>query len=138
MATRLHLRPRQHRRLRELAEAAWPHEACGLLESAGHGRIVAVHALRNVHAEPEHRFTIDPEAYLQREHAARARGHTITGIWHTHPHGDARPSPRDRDSAWPGWCYLIAGVAAGRMLELRAWSLPPGAPARPLALRIRS
>jgi proteasome lid subunit RPN8/RPN11 len=123
MGARLLLRRRDLGRLRELTEAAWPHEACGLLEADRPGRICRLHALANVHDEPWHRFTIDPEAYLRLEHQVRARGHTIAGVWHSHPHGDPAPSARDRTAAWPGWHYLIAAVVAGRMTALRAWSL---------------
>lgn len=121
MTVRLYLRPQHLRRLREGAEAAWPHEACGLLESDGAGRIRRVHWLRNVHAEPWHRYTIDPETYLRLEHAARARGHILAGVWHSHPHGDPAPSSRDVASAWPGWRYIIVGVDSGGMTALRGW-----------------
>ncbi len=121
MPPRLHLSRRHLGRLRALAEAAWPHEACGLIETAHPGRVRAVHVLRNHHDEPTHRFTIDPEAYLWLERAAGARGHTIGGVWHSHPHGDPQPSPRDREQAWPGWSYLIAGVTTGHMNDLRCW-----------------
>lgn len=124
------------RRLREQAESAWPLEACGLLEAvteAGPGpadddavRPVRIRRLvfcRNTHADPGRRFEIDPEDFLRAEHAARARGRAIAGVWHSHPHGDAAPSATDRAAAWPGWSYLIAGVTNARMIDLRCWRL---------------
>lgn len=126
---RLLLAPAQRRRLRELAEAAWPQEACGLIEgSVGPGpvRVAALHRLANVDAEPERGYTIDPEAFLYLEHGARDRGRAIVGVWHSHPHGEATPSPRDLAQAWPGWSYLIAGVTKGRMTDLRCWRLAGG------------
>lgn len=113
------------RRVRELGEAAWPLEACGLLEGSP-GPVVRVdRALfcRNRHARPERRYEIDPEVFLRAEHAARARGRAIVGVWHSHPHGDATASATDRAEAWPGWSYLIAGVTNGAMNDLRAWRL---------------
>jgi proteasome lid subunit RPN8/RPN11 len=124
MARRFMLRAPHRRRVRELSEAAWPLEACGLLEgpgAAGPTAVTAVHPLPNVHPEPRRRYTIDPEAWLRLEHAARRRGQTIMGVWHSHPHGDPTPSPIDRELAWPGWSYLVAGVTNGKMNGLRCW-----------------
>lgn len=126
MTTRLFLRAPQRRRIRELSETAWPLEACGLLEATGVGGptvITAVHPLPNLHPEPQRRYTIDPEAWLRLEHAARQRGRTIAGVWHSHPNGDPTPSPTDRKLAWPGWSYLIAGVTNTGMRDLRCWQI---------------
>ena len=123
---RLLLAPGQRRRIRELAAAAWPVEVCGLLEGEnGTGRVhvTAVHYLANVEAEPARGYTIDPEDFLRLEHAARARGRTVVGVWHSHPHGDATPSERDHRHAWPGWSYLIAGVTNGGMTSVECWRL---------------
>lgn len=125
MAPRFLLRAPHRRRIREIVEAAWPLEACGLLEgtAAGHDAVHVVHALPNVHAEPQRRFTIDPEAWLYLEHAASSRGRIILGVWHSHPHGDPSPSDLDREQAWPGWSYLIAGVTNAGMIDLRCWRI---------------
>ena len=112
------------RRVRELAESAWPQEACGLLEGpplSGAVHVARVLACANVAAQPARRFEIDPEAFLRAEHAARARGRRIVGVWHSHPHGDAALSATDRECAWPRWSYLIAGVTNGVLTELRCW-----------------
>jgi proteasome lid subunit RPN8/RPN11 len=125
LSERLFLYPRDARRIRELALAAWPVEACGLLEGAANA-VHRVHRLENVAADPRTHFTIDPEAFLRVEHAARACGRTIIGVWHSHPHGSAVPSPIDRASAWPGWSYLIAGVTNAEPAALRSWQLCAG------------
>ena len=126
MGERLLLPPGALRRIREVAQAAWPLEACGLLEGRrdrGRVQVYAAHVLANVDDDPRHRYTIDPESWLHLEHAARAARRTIVGVWHSHPHGDATPSASDRDEAWPGWSYLIAGVTNGALSELRCWRL---------------
>lgn len=126
MAPRFFIRAPHRRRIRELSEAAWPLEACGVLEGtgmAGPTVITAVHPLPNVHPEPRRRYTIDPETWLRVEHTARRRGRTIIGVWHSHPHGDPTPSPIDRELAWPGWSYLIAGVTNTGMRDLRCWQI---------------
>ncbi len=126
MAPRFILPLRHRQRVRELSGAAWPLEACGLLEgicAPAPTVITAVHPFPNVHRDPRRRYTIDPEAWLRLEHAARRRGHTVMGVWHSHPHGDPTPSPTDREQAWPGWSYLIAGVTNTGMRDLRCWRI---------------
>jgi len=126
MAPRLILRGAHRRRIRELSLAAWPLEACGLLEGQyvdGPRTVVAIHPMPNVDPAPDRRYTIDPEAWLRLEHAARRRGQTIIGVWHSHPHGDPTPSSTDRELAWPGWSYLIAGVTNTGMRDLRCWRI---------------
>lgn len=114
------------RHIRELAVAAWPNEACGLLVGlpvGDGGRVVRALSMRNFHDDPARGYTIDPEHYLYAEREARLRGQTILGVWHSHPHGDAAPSPTDRELACHGWSYLIAGVTNGRLQALKCWRL---------------
>lgn len=123
---RLYLPPRAIQRLREAGRAAWPHEACGLLQgetTESAVRVARIISCANVHAEPHHRYTIDPETFLHAEHAAQARGQSIVGVWHSHPNGEPIPSATDRAEAWPNWSYLIAGVTNGAMTALRCWRL---------------
>ncbi len=112
--------------MRELAVAAWPHEACGLLVRTGPGgagATVRAIACRNEAAEPAQGYLIDPEAFLRAEHAARVRGGAVVGVWHSHPHGDPTPSLRDRRESWPGWSYLIMGVTRTQVTAPRAWRI---------------
>jgi len=112
------------RTIREHAEAAWPREACGLLEGHATGRIVRVRraiACYNAHERPHERYRIDPEVFLCAERAAERAGRRVVGTWHSHPHGGVYFSDTDREEAWAGWSYLVAGVTNGSMGELRAW-----------------
>ncbi len=120
------LPPAAIQRVRQAAGAAWPNEGCGLLEGAitdSAVEVMQVLICTNVHEEPRHRYTIDPEAFLRAEHAARDRGQSIVGVWHSHPNGEPVPSATDLAEAWPGWSYLIAGVTNGAMTALRCWWL---------------
>lgn len=117
------------RTIREHAEVAWPREACGLLVGHAHGRIVHVQRVipcRNEHERPERRYRIDPEVFLRADRAAERAGRRVVGTWHSHPHGNIYFSETDENGAWPGWSYLVAGVDAGRMIELGAWHCVPG------------
>lgn len=122
----LHLPPPIVRRIREVGTAAWPHEACGLLEGTADGTAIRVARLvvcANIHDDPARYFTIDPETFLYAERDASRRGRAIVGVWHSHPHGDPAPSATDRQQAWPAWSYLIAGVSDARLIALRCWNM---------------
>lgn len=110
--------------IREQAEAAWPREACGLLEGETAGRRVRVRRViccRNEHEQPDRHYRIDPESFLRLDRAAERIGRRVVGVWHSHPGGRAYFSESDRALAWRGWSYLVAGVTNEGMQELRAW-----------------
>ena len=128
-AGRLYLPPLAIQRIRDASGVAWPHEACGLLEgevTTTAVRVARVVVCDNVHDEPAHRYTIDPEDFLYAEHAARRRDRGIVGAWHSHPNGEPVPSATDLAEAWPDWSYLIAGVTNGALTDLRCWRLADG------------
>jgi proteasome lid subunit RPN8/RPN11 len=114
-------------RLRELALAEYPREACGLLLGRVEGvrRVVdLVHPARNLNVERAHdRYELDPRDQLAAERAARDGGREVLGVWHTHPDHPATPSETDRAAAWSGWSYLILSVVRGELAELRSWRL---------------
>jgi proteasome lid subunit RPN8/RPN11 len=114
-------------RLRELALADYPREACGLLLGRVEGirRVVElVHPARNLNVERAHdRYELDPRDQLAAERAAREGGREVLGVWHTHPDHPATPSETDRAAAWSGWSYLILSVVRGELAELRSWRL---------------
>lgn len=117
----------QRQQIAGWAASAYPHEGCGLLLGRRDGRetrVVAVRPARNIRTErARDRYEIDPADYLAAETAASDAGIEVVGIWHSHPDHPARPSPTDRESAWAGWSYVIAAVAAGDVTELRSWRL---------------
>jgi proteasome lid subunit RPN8/RPN11 len=84
--------------LREMSEAAHPHEACGMLLGDG-SQITDVVPTRNVHPTPATHFEIDPQALIDAHRAERDGGPRIMGYYHSHPNGDARPSETDRAMA---------------------------------------
>ena len=103
--------------LRRAAEAHPEQEVCGLLLGRD-DRVEAAQAAANVSAAPRSAFEIDPATLLQAHRRARMSGeHRILGYYHSHPSGDADPSPRDAAQAAPdGMLWLI--LAAG---EARLW-----------------
>jgi len=106
------------------ARAAFPRECCGLLE----GRrdldslcVTALHRTQNVAADPS-RFEIDPEEHIRVLRAARGNAAQIIGCYHSHPNGEAYPSPRDRAGASEeGFVWLIASLTVAGPVKLSAF-----------------
>jgi proteasome lid subunit RPN8/RPN11 len=58
-----------------------------------------------------------------RTRSAEARGDEIIGVWHSHTHTDAYPSPTDvRQSVDPAWLYVIVSLR-DQMPVLRAYRI---------------
>ena len=109
------------------AEAAYPHECCGLLA----GRTAAPDALRvtrvvpsrNVAEQRRHdRFEVDPQVRFDLMRALAGSDERLIGHYHSHPDHPAVPSATDRAMAHePDLIWLITAVAAGRATATRAW-----------------
>ena len=91
-----------------------PDEACGLLLGPLNSeRITAVRPCRNADASAR-TYTVDPKDMLAAMRAAEAAGVEIVGVWHSHTHTAAYPSPTDvRQAVDPSWFYVIVGFAGG-------------------------
>ena len=89
-----------------------PREACGLLFGDARA-IIGFQATENVAEDPERHFEIDPVALFAALRAERTGGPRIVGYWHSHPSGDAMPSPTDAAmAAGDGKLWLIAAGEA--------------------------
>jgi [CysO sulfur-carrier protein]-S-L-cysteine hydrolase len=108
----------------------YPDEACGLLTgrfSRGEpdGRITA--AVPCANAERSARtYTVDPRDMLRVMRDAEARGDDIVGVWHSHTHTDAYPSPTDvRLAVDPAWICAIVSLR-DTVPVLRAYRIRDG------------
>ena len=120
------------------AKAEYPNEACGVLAGQG-GRPVRVYAMRNAEASPVvYRFDSAEQVQVFRE--LDDRGWDLLGIFHSHTHTEAYPSPTDRAQAhwtdpvtgedapaYPGTRYLILSLA-NQEPTLRAFTFDRGKP----------
>jgi proteasome lid subunit RPN8/RPN11 len=111
-----------------LQSALWAHvlrevpaESVGVLASDTPGNLCALYPLSNVASEPQRRYLADPLQLLRALRAMEREHLTLGAIYHSHPHGAARPSETDLNLAAYRVPYLIAGVQ-GRVL--RAYLLP--------------
>ncbi len=56
-------------------------------------------------------YEIDPKEMLGVDRAAQALGADIMGVFHSHTHTDAYPSPTDVAQAHdPGWHYVLVSL----------------------------
>ncbi len=104
-----------------------PNEACGLLIGAmldGRPTGVVSEARPCVNADASARtYTVAPKDMLRAMRAADERGEEIVGVWHSHTHTDAYPSPTDvRQAVDPSWMYVIVSLRHGDPV-LRAYSI---------------
>lgn len=92
------------------AYSCHPEESCGLMASDAEGRLRMAYPLTNsLHSDTN--YTIDPTEHFRALRHAEGCGWEITGVFHSHPHSRAFPSPTDiRLAAEPDWLYVLIGM----------------------------
>jgi [CysO sulfur-carrier protein]-S-L-cysteine hydrolase len=89
-----------------------PLEACGLL--AGRGEDATVCYPTANAAVSSRVYTVDPKGFLRADREAEGLGLSIIGVFHSHTHTAAYPSPTDVTQAPdPGWHYVLVSLAEG-------------------------
>ena len=88
-----------------------PLEACGLLGgNAASGTVSVFYPCVNV-ARSSRIYTVDPKEHLRADRDAEHRGLEIIGVFHSHTHTEAYPSPTDVAQAPdPSWHYVIVSM----------------------------
>jgi len=108
----------------------FPDEACGLLagpvgDETSIGVVNAAYPCRNAD-QSARTYTVDSRDYLRAMRDAESRGDDIVGVWHSHTHTDAYPSPTDvRQAVDPSWWYVIVSLKHGEPV-LRAFLIRDG------------
>jgi proteasome lid subunit RPN8/RPN11 len=111
--------------LQQEARRAPGEERCGLL--AGRDGVVtrmfpAANALASATA-----FEIAPLELFHNLREMRAAGLELLGIYHSHPAGENRPSPRDIEQAfYPDVAYFILSPLPAAAQPVRAFSIRDG------------
>jgi [CysO sulfur-carrier protein]-S-L-cysteine hydrolase len=112
---------------RELADemiahclAGRPNEACGIL-AAVDGTMVKVFRLTNASASPL-RYSLVPHEQLAVERKLEAEGWDMGGVFHSHTHTEAYPSPTDIRLAVGEIPYVIVSLA-GPVPSIRAFRI---------------
>ncbi len=105
--------------IRGHARSEHPRECCGILLGVDDEVFEAVPA-RNVAEDPLRRYEVSPEDHIAQIKRCRTSSHTgtpamrIVGVYHSHPHSAAEPSPTDLEQAFGEYVYLIAGPVESR------------------------
>ncbi len=104
-----------------------PEEACGLLAGdPSTGEVAGMYPAENV-AHSARVYTLDPLAHLRADRDAEGRGLEVIGVFHSHTHTDAYPSPTDVAQAPdPGWHYVIVSLRADQPV-VRSYRIVDGA-----------
>ena len=93
-----------------------PLEACGLLAGPWRdpsGLIGACYPCRNDAASAK-LYTVNPQDFLRADRDAQRRGWDIVGVFHSHTHTEAYPSPTDVAQAVdPDWHYVLVSFKDG-------------------------
>ncbi len=102
--------------------ACYPHEACGILSGIAN-RVLKVYPMTNI--EPSSvSYYMDPGEQFRIMKEMREAGQGMVGIFHSHPQSPAVPSPKDIHlAAYDDAIYLIVGMNAGMVEEIRAFSI---------------
>lgn len=107
----LRLRPLVHARLVGHCYDGLPLEACGLLGGDPATGVASVcYPTTNVAASARV-YTVDPREHLRADRDAEERGLAIIGVFHSHTHTVAFPSPTDVAQAPdPTWHYVLVSL----------------------------
>jgi [CysO sulfur-carrier protein]-S-L-cysteine hydrolase len=100
-------------------------ECCGLLAGRD-GIITALYSARNALASPR-AYEIAPDEHFRILHEIRSAQLELLGIYHSHPHGENRPSPTDIVRAYyPDAAYLIVSSQLDAPTPIRAFRIVDG------------
>jgi proteasome lid subunit RPN8/RPN11 len=90
-----------------------PLEGCGLLagkELETWTEVCAAYPARNA-ATSARLYEVEPRDLLAADRAAEAAGLSLVGVWHSHTHTEAYPSPTDVAQAPdPAWHYVLVSL----------------------------
>lgn len=102
-----------------------PRECCGFLVGMP-GRVSFAVGTRNVaHGRTRYRIADRAHIALRRTLRRFSPPLEIVGVYHSHPAGDARPSPTDIATAfYPEWTHIIVGMR--RTVAVRGYQLSRG------------
>jgi [CysO sulfur-carrier protein]-S-L-cysteine hydrolase len=93
-----------------------PLEACGLIAGVGQEGealtvVEQVYPAKNA-ACSARLYTVEPRDLLRADRAAEAAGLALVGVWHSHTHTPAYPSPTDVVQAPdPDWHYVLVSLS---------------------------
>lgn len=119
----IYLAPDVATAMRVHAANCHPEECCGLLASDAGGVIRMAYPLTNS-LRSSTNYTIEPREHIKALRHAESLGWEISGVFHSHPHTLAYPSPTDVALAVePDWLYVVIGMQTPDLPEIRAFRI---------------
>lgn len=101
-------------------------EVCGLIGQSEAGAY-SLYPVANVASDQAHLFAMEPKGQIDAMRRMREDGEALYGIYHSHPHAPAEPSPRDtKEAAYPEALYLIISLDTKGVIQLRGFRLLAG------------
>ena len=102
-----------------------PNECCGVLGGRD-GRVEKLFRAVNAEKSPD-LYNVDSDDLLRIRRECDAKGWDFVGIYHSHTHTEAYPSPTDvRLAAWPESAHIIVSLADPENPILRAFRIQEG------------
>jgi proteasome lid subunit RPN8/RPN11 len=104
------------------AREAAPRECCGLLVGSSPDIDGSV---RSANLDPDQaRYRLDPAVHIATNRRLRGTGREVVGVYHSHPHSAAVPSPSDcREAYYPGFVWVIVSLAGPPAEAVAAYRL---------------
>ena len=104
-----------HQPYAEMVAHCWaglPLEACGLLGGTDEDASICYPTVNA--AQSARVYTVEPKGLLRADRDAESRGIALIGVFHSHTHTAAYPSPTDVAQAPdPDWHYVLVSLADG-------------------------
>lgn len=114
------------REMIEHAQAEYPKEACGILGGAD-GAPMKLYRLNNVDPDPVMRYNADPKELKHVTDDIYDKDWDVVGIYHSHTHSPAFPSPTDVERAfYPDASYVLVSLSDRQRPDLRAFRIIEG------------
>lgn len=106
--------------------AALPDEGCGLLAGdPATNQVERCYPTGNAAASAK-RYVVEPRDHLAADRDADKAGLEIVGVFHSHTHTDAYPSPTDvAEAPDPSWHYVVVSLRH-QLPALRAYRILDG------------
>ena len=140
----VHIAPPVYQTISAWAEAAYPHEGCGLLigrfEMNGVKEVerfapltneLLIKTVNQAPTLPKERqgrgagkteFVMSPDEFNRETLKAEREGLDVVGIVHTHPDHPARPSAIDASQPFLAqWSNIIVAVEKGKTTDMKSW-----------------
>ncbi len=96
-------------------------EVCGLI-GGRYAQALSCYPIDNIAEDPVCTFFMDPPQQIQAMRIMRQNDETLFGIYHSHPHSPAIPSPRDIDeAAYPDAFYFIVSLSIKGMASMNVF-----------------